>query len=59
MMRGYKTFAVGLMLTAVASTAFAAAPTKPEPTKKVAEQSIVFAGGCFWGIQSVFEHTRA
>jgi peptide-methionine (S)-S-oxide reductase len=23
-----------------------------------AQQTIVFAGGCFWGIQSVFEHTK-
>jgi peptide-methionine (S)-S-oxide reductase len=22
------------------------------------DQSIVFAGGCFWGVQSVFEHTK-
>jgi peptide-methionine (S)-S-oxide reductase len=22
------------------------------------DQTIVFAGGCFWGIQSVFEHTK-
>jgi len=57
-MRGYKAFVAGLILASGTSTAFAAAPTKPEPTKKVAEQSIVFAGGCFWGIQSVFEHTK-
>ena len=57
-MRGYKAVVAGLVLAASASTAFAAAPTKPEPTKKLAEQSIVFAGGCFWGIQSVFEHTK-
>jgi peptide-methionine (S)-S-oxide reductase len=34
----------GLMLTAA-----------PKPKT---EQTIVFAGGCFWGIQSVFEHTK-
>ncbi len=28
------------------------------PAPKAAEQTIVFAGGCFWGIQSVFEHTK-
>jgi peptide-methionine (S)-S-oxide reductase len=28
------------------------------PGPRAAEQTIVFAGGCFWGIQSVFEHTK-
>lgn len=56
-MKGYKTLVAGLMLATFASPSFAAAPTKPAPTK-AAEQTIVFAGGCFWGIQSVFEHTK-
>lgn len=56
-MKGYKGLVAGLMLATAASSSFAAAPTKPA-SAKAAEQSIVFAGGCFWGIQSVFEHTK-
>jgi peptide-methionine (S)-S-oxide reductase len=33
-----------------------ARPVLPELRK--GEQSIVFAGGCFWGIQEVFEHVK-
>jgi peptide-methionine (S)-S-oxide reductase len=36
----------------------AAAVLLSAPPTKAADQSIVFAGGCFWGIQSVFEHTK-
>jgi peptide-methionine (S)-S-oxide reductase len=56
-MRGYKALAAALVLAATASPSFAAAAAKPGPMK-AAEQTIVFAGGCFWGIQSVFEHTK-
>ncbi|HEY4304255.1 MAG TPA: peptide-methionine (S)-S-oxide reductase MsrA [Gemmatimonadaceae bacterium] len=56
-MKGYKALVAGVMLATSASPSFAAAVTKPAPAK-AAEQSIVFAGGCFWGIQSVFEHTK-
>jgi len=27
-------------------------------TEKKGEQKVVFAGGCFWGVQAVFEHVR-
>ena len=54
-MKRYAALAVGLMLAATASPSNAAAPAKPA---KVKDQTIVFAGGCFWGIQSVFEHTK-
>ena len=36
----------------VAGTASAAAP------KPAATQTAVLAGGCFWGIEAVFEHMR-
>ena len=42
----------------------AATPNLPSPTTDTAlaatksEQSIVVAGGCFWGIQAVFQHVK-
>ncbi len=41
-----------------------ASPTLPNPSADAAlaatksEQSVVVAGGCFWGIQAVFQHVR-
>lgn len=42
--------------TAIAATAF------PEPTNALpsaqGEQTVVLAGGCFWGLEAVFEHLK-
>lgn len=43
---------VGAALLAPSRIQSAGAATPP------AQQTIVFAGGCFWGVQSVFEHTK-
>lgn len=50
-MKRYAMLLAGLMLAFAGTTARAVAPVK-------GEQTIIFAGGCFWGVQSVFEHTK-
>lgn len=43
-----------LMLVPGAASSAAAAPLKIAPT----EQTAVFAGGCFWGVDAVFKHVK-
>jgi len=57
-----KVFTVAAMLAM--ATAVAAAGKTPDPivdsplTTVKGEQTVVLAGGCFWGLQAVFEHVR-
>lgn len=70
-MKGYKILIAGLVFATAASasaTMITSRPSTPPPSPipapsstsptVSADQTIVFAGGCFWGIQSVFEHTK-
>jgi peptide-methionine (S)-S-oxide reductase len=58
-------FSLGLMLTLIGGIA-CASPMAPVPAAKVdaelskaaGKQKAVFAGGCFWGTQSVFERVK-
>ncbi len=44
-------------LSVSAETAVTApAPKSPRPPDTAASDTIVLAGGCFWGVQGVFQH---
>jgi len=53
-----------VLFGALRRSAVSAAATLPDPTvdeslaAKKGQETIVVAGGCFWGIQAVFEHVK-
>jgi peptide-methionine (S)-S-oxide reductase len=59
-----RNFAVLLMVSAVACNGASAAVAIPNPAvdepiaKTKGQATVVLAGGCFWGIQAVFEHVK-
>lgn len=65
MMRSF-TYALAMLLlaTTIACHASSAAVKLPSPTaddplsKSKGAQTVVLSGGCFWGIQAVFEHVK-
>jgi peptide-methionine (S)-S-oxide reductase len=48
--------AVAILLAPVSSASAQAA--RPVPAKPAALDTAVFAGGCFWGVEAVFEHVK-
>ncbi|MBT9332472.1 peptide-methionine (S)-S-oxide reductase MsrA [Paracidobacterium acidisoli] len=65
MHRCLRLFALSLLTVALAGCTAQAASGAPVPPPKMdatpaagAQQTAVFAGGCFWGTQSVFERVR-
>jgi peptide-methionine (S)-S-oxide reductase len=50
------TWSMNLLATEAATVI--PAPTVDSPKSKGALQTAVFSGGCFWGVQGVFEHVR-
>ena len=46
------------IVAASASISPSAAPAALAATDKVTTETVVLAGGCFWGVQAVFQHTR-
>jgi peptide-methionine (S)-S-oxide reductase len=61
-MLGFALFLVGVSIAC--STARASATAIPDPvldsplTSSPGEQTAVLAGGCFWGVEAVFEHVK-
>ncbi len=59
-----RTTAVALLLLGVGTGCSAASPAVPAPktddalAAKAGRETAVFAGGCFWGTQTVFEHVK-
>jgi peptide-methionine (S)-S-oxide reductase len=47
---------VGAPLVQAESTRLVAPPVQDEAPKQAATETIVLAGGCFWGVQGVFQH---
>ena len=43
---------------ALAWVLHAAAAAAPAPAKPASTETVVLAGGCFWGVEAVYEHMR-
>src|SRR5437588_5289351 len=61
---GFRAFAVLPLLVTLACNVATATVSIPDPVVDArlaptsGQQTMVIAGGCFWGIQAVFEHVK-
>jgi peptide-methionine (S)-S-oxide reductase len=51
-------FAINAILSAAEPATVIPAPTVDEPVSSAASETAVLAGGCFWGVQGVFQHVK-
>jgi len=57
-MTGMRLLAIGALLVGLATTSFPDASVDAPLAEKSGRDTIVVAGGCFWGVQAVFQHTK-